>query len=149
MHTTGQTPRGAADDRRTRWTEPAPLFTMHVVRELLLVLGIVAVLMAGSALFLVPWMPLAKAGGALLLFGLVFGVPAGLWYHVLLHRALAPRGELPRGWIWHPLRLHDRLRPPERPRVLAYCYAGAAGFISICMGLWLVTTALVSAYLQT
>lgn len=112
-------------------------------------LSIIAVLMAGSALFLVPWMPLAKVGSALLLFGLVFGVPTGLWYHVLLHRALAPRGELPRGWIWRPLSLHDRLRPQERPRVLAYCYAGAAGFVLICTGLWLVTTALVSAYLET
>lgn len=118
------------------------------VREALLVIGVVAALVGSNALLMVPWVPLAKVGAALLGFGLLFGVPTGLWYHVLLHRALAPRGELPRGWIWNPLRLHDRLLPEQRPQVLGYCYAGAAGFAVICLGLWLVATALVSAYLQ-
>jgi hypothetical protein len=33
-----------------------------------------------------------------LLLGLIIGLPAGLWYHILLYRALAQRVPLPPNW---------------------------------------------------
>ena len=35
--------------------------------------------------------------------GFSVAVPTGVVYHVLLHRALGPRGELEKGWYWRPI----------------------------------------------
>lgn len=61
----------------------------------------------------------------------VVGVVAGLGYHVMLHRALAP---LPRGWWWNPTRLHERLADDARPRIIPWFVVGAAGFVGSLLG---------------
>lgn len=102
--------------------------------ELLLVGGVVAVTMGLAALLaLVPWLWLFGAGLVMLAFGVFVGVPAGVWYHVMLYR-LAPRAALTRGWWLRPTALHDALGPGERPPVLWWFRLGAAGFGAVVLG---------------
>lgn len=61
----------------------------------------------------------------------VVGTVAGVGYHVVLHRELAP---LPRGWWWTPTSLHERLDPPARRRVIPWFVVGAAGFVGSLLG---------------
>jgi len=103
--------------------------------ETVLVLGLLLLLAgAGWAAVLFEWQAIALAGVACAACGLAFGVPAGLYYHVLLYRSLAPRGMLPRGWYWHPMRYHQHLQERQRPRVNAFLYTGGAGFALIVLG---------------
>lgn len=107
------------------------------MREMLLVLLIVVGMCLFSALWFVPWEILFRGGIVVISLGFAFGVPTGVVYHVLLYRALQPRGELPRGWVWRPIRLNGKLLPAERGPVLAWCYAGATGFVFIVFGILL------------
>jgi hypothetical protein len=77
---------------------------------------------------------LLLAGFWLVVAGLAFGVPTGLVYHWQLWRALRARDRLPRRWWLRPTSLHGELLPGERLRVLAWCYAGAAGFVVSALG---------------
>ena len=70
---------------------------------------------------------LLSTGLWLLGFGLAFGLPTGLWYHVALHRSLVPLGRLPRRWWLHPTALHAQLPAEDRFRVLSWCRLGALG----------------------
>ncbi|MCC6139196.1 MAG: hypothetical protein IT389_01110 [Nitrospira sp.] len=66
--------------------------------------------------------------------GLLLGIPAGLWYHVVLYRALKRRMPLPSWWWRRPVELHDRLTPVEFAPVRPWFVAGAAGFVLCCVG---------------
>ncbi|MCB9530705.1 MAG: hypothetical protein H6700_02985 [Myxococcales bacterium] len=116
--------------------------------ELAVIFAVAAALVGLGGLALVPWAPLLKVGGAIVAVGIGFGVPAGVVYHVLLYRALAPRGALPPRWLWNPLALHDRLRAGERRAVLAWCYSGGAGFVLIVLGALLCAVAAVHAAVE-
>ncbi|MCB9521466.1 MAG: hypothetical protein H6699_11410 [Myxococcales bacterium] len=116
--------------------------------ELAVIFGVAVGLIGLGALALVPWALLLKVGGAIVAAGVGFGVPAGVVYHALLYRALAPRGALPPRWLWNPLALHDRLRPGERRAVLAWCYSGGAGFVLIMLGAALCAVAAVHAAVE-
>ncbi|MGD8318488.1 MAG: hypothetical protein PVH21_16420 [Myxococcales bacterium] len=105
------------------------------MRELGLVVAIVALMCVASGMWLAPWETLYEGGIWVTAAGFVLGVPTGLVYHVLLYRALQPRGQLPRGWYWRPLRFNALLQNGERASVMAWCYAGAFGFAVICVGL--------------
>lgn len=103
--------------------------------EIAAALGVVLailVLAAGGTLPHATWLLLA--GGALLAVGLVAGVAAGIAYHVALYRALAPLGLLRPGWWWRPTSLHGRIPAEERPRVMPWFHAGAAGFFVALAG---------------
>lgn len=103
---------------------------MAHMREVLIALGIFALL--GAVPFLIgmaTWQGLVIAGGVLLALGMLIGVPCGVVYHVLLHRALAPKGRLVRNWIWRPIAQHVHLESGrERLVVLAWCYVAAGGW---------------------
>lgn len=66
--------------------------------------------------------------------GLLIGIPAGVWYHVVLYRALKKRMALPAGWWRRPVELHARLTPSEFKPVRPWFVAGAAGFVLCCVG---------------
>ena len=75
--------------------------------------------------------------------GLAFGVPTGLWYHVALRRSLLRAGALPARWWLQPTSLNGRIPDTDRRHVLAWCYAGAAGFFvtiagcaAVAIGAW-------------
>jgi hypothetical protein len=116
------------------------------MRELGIVLGLLLLLSTLAIAVEAPLLEAISLGTWIGLLGAAFGMPSGVAYHVALHRALSPRGALPRGWLMRPLELHDRLEPRERPLVLGLCYAGAAGFVVICVGVAIVGCALLLAF---
>jgi hypothetical protein len=67
--------------------------------------------------------------------GLGFGIPTGLVYHLMLYRSLRRIGALPARWWLHPTALHHAIPPQDRVAVLAWCYAGALGFLVVVAGL--------------
>jgi hypothetical protein len=103
--------------------------------ETLIVLALLLVLSgAGWAALLFEWQVIAIAGAACAAFGLLLGVPTGLYYHVRLHGELGARGVLPARWWWNPVPYHRHLQNAERARVMPWFYAGAAGFMLIVLG---------------
>jgi hypothetical protein len=70
-------------------------------------------------------------------------VPTGLLYHIELRRSLLARDRLPSRWWLRPTSLHAEIRDVDRFRVLAWCYAGAAGFLLSMAGCGLVAVAAV------
>jgi hypothetical protein len=103
--------------------------------ETLIVLGLlIALVVAGWMTVLLSWQAIVVAGAACALLGLAVGLPTSLYYHLCLHRALHPRGLLPAGWWWSPIRYHALLGPGERRRVMPWFYAGALSFVLIVIG---------------
>jgi len=105
------------------------------VREILLA-GLVFGLLAGVGFALngASMMELVYGGIILISAGLLFSLPCAVWYHWALYRALSPRGELSRRWIWNPTAQHSKLRPDELRRVLPWFRAGAAGWVVSVLG---------------
>jgi len=105
------------------------------VIETALVLATVLALVFGGAVG--AWLPpdtLFLAGVRLAAAGLAFGVPTGLVYHLELRRALLDAGRLPARWWLRPTALHRHVPALLQRRVLAWCYAGAAGFLASMLG---------------
>ena len=119
-----------------------------VVLELLIAVGVIGVLGGMGMLALVSVPALVTVGGAILLVGVLVGVPTGIMYHVRLYQILHPRGQLDKRWLWHPLALHDCLEERERRRVLPWCYVGAAGFFIIVAGIVVAGVGLARALLS-
>jgi len=75
-------------------------------------------------------------GIGLLAAGLVIGVPAGVWYHVILYRSVAPKVDVPRAWWLSPLALHGHLSDAERQGIARWYRIGGIGFaLSVVGGL--------------
>ena len=93
-------------------------------------------LLVGFALLviLVPLAVIAGAALTLMGIGLAVGVPSGLYYHVLLRRALKRRGPLPRGWYWNPQQHHEDIDPESVRTLMPWFLAGALGFGLIVLG---------------
>lgn len=102
-------------------------------------LGLVALAAAVFSAHLV-----AALGIALLVLGLLVGLPTGFWYHVALYRILSPRVPLPQRWWLSPSNLHVHLTDAERRRIRPWYRIGGVGFV-FCLagglvaivGLWL------------
>ena len=109
--------------------------------ELWIALGICAALGTLAALWLVAPTTLLMLGFWTTLLGLAFGIPTGALYHVELHRSLSACSRLPARWWIAPTALHGELPAEDRARVLAWCYAGAAGFLVTLLGCALVALA--------
>ena len=105
------------------------------MRELGIVAAITAFMCVLSGVWFAHWETLYYGGIWVALAGFVVGVPTGFVYHVRLYQTLSPRGELPSGWYWRPLRFNSLLRRAERSGVMPWCYTGALGFGIICLGL--------------
>lgn len=118
------------------------------MRELAIVVAISAVLCLLSAVWFTPWESLYYGGIWVTAAGFVLGVPTGVLYHVRLYQVLHPRGELPPGWFWRPIRFNARLRREERVGVMSWCYLGAFGFAVICIGLLLMAAGVSMALLR-
>lgn len=99
--------------------------------ELLIVGGLVALV---TACAWVPAQALLAAGLWCTLGGFAFGVPLGIAYHVALWLALRQSGGAPKGWIWRPISLNSELTYDQRRWVLPLCWAGAAGFGFVVLG---------------
>ena len=102
--------------------------------------------LAGLALLVLYVPPVFVAWTALGLtaFGFVFGVPTGLYYHVVLRRELLKLGPLPTRWYLHPHRLHDQLDDAALRRVTRWFFMGGFGFVLIVAGFALALVALLT-----
>jgi len=67
--------------------------------------------------------------------GFALSVPTGAVYHYTLYRSLRRAGALPARWWLRPTAHHSRIPAADRFHVLAWCYAGAAGFLVILVGI--------------
>ena len=105
-----------------------------MLETLIVVLLLALLTAAGWAALLLHWELIAITGAACTAVGLLVGVPAGVYYHVMLHRCLGPRALLPPRWWWSPVRYHRHLTDHERGRVMPWFYAGGAGFVLILVG---------------
>lgn len=104
-------------------------------------LGLVALLLFSlvalpAFVSLVPWTSTLLVGSALVILGLVVGLPASLFYHVAIWRAAQPVPP-PRWWL-NPTSLHGRLSARDRQRVLGWFRVGAVGFVMALVGCALV-----------
>jgi hypothetical protein len=108
---------------------------LRCMRELVLVLGIVALLGGLSAVAVVDFYSVVAFGAVVCAAGFAFGIPSAVVYHVRLYRALAPRGALPASWYWNAVAYNHALTSVERARVLPWCYAGIAGFVVVILGM--------------
>jgi hypothetical protein len=116
------------------------------VVEVLIALALVACLVAAP---LVAWTSLLMAGVLVTGAGLLFGVTTGLWYHVVLAKALvAAKAHTPRWWL-RPVSLHDRLDETGRRRVMPWFYVSAAGFVVTVVGLTLLGLGIVNGYVRS
>lgn len=112
--------------------------------ELLIVLALLVCLVAAA---LVAWTSLLVAGMVVTAAGLLFGVLTGLWYHIVLARAVAAKAYTPQLWL-RPASLHARLDEAGRRLVMPWFYAGAAGFVVTVVGLALFALGLAIGYLR-
>jgi hypothetical protein len=94
----------------------------------------------------VPLTYLGVASLAMVGLGSLFGLPSGIWYHVVLRRELLARGPLPKGWLWQPTHQHDLLDAAARSRVRLWFVLGGAGFLLIIAGALLGVLALALWY---
>ncbi len=103
--------------------------------ELLLIVGVLAVIVGITALFaLVPWYLLFGAGCALIGLGMLLGVPTGFWFHVLLRRVMRERKIVMPMWWLKPMTVYEQLGAQDRRRVMPWLYAGGAGFVLAIAG---------------
>jgi len=103
--------------------------------EALVVIGVVIGLVAlGALTVLVPIEVLAIIGASCIVAGFVIGLPAGAYYHYLLYRCIAARGQVPSDFIWQPTRYHAELQRDELQRIRPWFIAGALCFGLIMLG---------------
>ncbi|HEX5660086.1 MAG TPA: hypothetical protein VFX59_22980 [Polyangiales bacterium] len=114
-----------------------------------LVVALAPVVLLALVSLVASYVPVAYlAASSLVLVGLgsLFGLPCGIWYHVVLRRELLVRGDLPRGWLWQPTHQHQRLDDAARARVRRWFVLGGAGFLLIVSGALLGVLALALWY---
>lgn len=72
-------------------------------------------------------MSLVWLGVAVIAVGLTLGLPAGVGYHVAMHRGLADSRVHAPNWWWSPVRYHTQLDAASRKRVQPWFIAGVLG----------------------
>jgi hypothetical protein len=98
--------------------------------ELLLVLSaLVMIGLVGLMTTILTPQVMLETGIWALLLGVIIGLPAGLWYHILLYRALAQRVPLPPNWWTAPTRYHFHLQHAEAARIKPWFAVGGLGFL--------------------
>lgn len=98
------------------------------------VMGVVLALAGAAALRLASPESIFIVGAAIVVLGLLVGVPGSVVYHRVLHRGLAARGPVPRRWWLHPTSLHAVLDGPDRAAMLRWFAVGVTGFVLAITG---------------
>jgi hypothetical protein len=100
-----------------------------MVEVLLVLCAVVAIGLIGVTTTIITPQMMTEVGLWLLLCGLVTGIPTGLWYHVLLYRALTPKIQLPPSWWTSPVQFHSHLTPEDIARIKPWFTIGGVGFL--------------------
>lgn len=98
-------------------------------------IGMTALLGGIAALSLLSVEVLIAVAAWLAGIGMLLGVPTGIVYHIRLYQELKPEGDDRRQFLWHPIKLHERLDDEQLGRVLPWCIAGAAGFVIVVLSI--------------
>ena len=122
--------------------QPPPRYSIEVF-EVAIALVIVVVLVAAA---MIPPMTLLWLGAALGSLGGLIGVPAGLYYHAKLWRAIRAEGLDTRGMWLRPHHLHARLPDDQLGPVATWFSIGAAAFVATLVGAVGVITGLVRLF---
>jgi hypothetical protein len=99
-------------------------------------------LLAATAMAMAPWPLLMQGGAAIAALGILFGIPAGLAYHLRLRQELIRLGQLADQWWWQPVAQHRFLDPAGHRRVHRSFRLGAAGCGVIFLGCFIVLVGL-------
>jgi hypothetical protein len=103
--------------------------------EIGIIVGVIALVIGVTALFaLVSWWVLFGSGIALIVFGMLLGIPTGFWFHVVLYRVMKKRGIVVKRWWLRPVGIYESLAREDRRRVAPWLYLGGAGFAFALMG---------------
>jgi hypothetical protein len=105
------------------------MLEIALVFSVLLTVGLVGL----AATILTPGV-MTELGLWTLLFGLVAGLPAGFWYHVILYRLLDSKMTVPAKWWWSPVDFHPHLAQDEIARIRPWFVAGGIGFMLSLVG---------------
>ena len=114
----------------------------------LVILGVVLLVILGSLNALIPPVLFTQIGLWLLIIGLAEGVPTGLYYHIVLHRILGPKGKLPPRWWMSPQQYHIYLDDVEYRAVRRWFVLGGIGFLFSVAGGALALLGLLSGFQQ-
>ncbi|HKW86313.1 MAG TPA: hypothetical protein VJM82_04520 [Nitrospiraceae bacterium] len=107
-----------------------------MIETLLVLSAVLAVGVLGLMTTMLTPHLMTELGFWMLTVGLIIGVPAGLWYHVVLYRALAGRIMLPPKWWIEPVALHPQLAQEDMARIKPWFRLGGIGFaLSLAGGL--------------
>jgi hypothetical protein len=99
-----------------------------MAETLIVVVLVVTLVLGGTAALLLSWHTIALAGVACVAAGALLGVPAGVYYHVKLHRVLAPRGILSERWWVSPA----TIATSRAPSALRYCVGSTPEAQAFC-----------------
>ena len=75
----------------------------------------------------VPLMSVIVFSVWLIVIGMAIGVPAGVGYHVAMHRGLRASKVNAPAWWWSPVRYHTQLDARSYRRVVPWFFAGVFG----------------------
>jgi hypothetical protein len=105
--------------------------------ELVLVIAaVVSVGVIGLTTAVITPQLMTMVGLWILLSGLLLGIPTGVWYHVVLYRALVHTMSPPRRWWTSPVQYHARLSAQDVARIKPWFTLGGVGFVlSVAGGL--------------
>lgn len=110
------------------------------MRELLLVMGIVALLVVGGLAIFLPVRGLMELGAWMVGGGFAFGVPPAIVYHAKLYRALVGAHLLKPGWYWRPTSYHGKIDATAYRAMRPWFMTGGAGFLTIVVGIIVMLT---------
>lgn len=105
-----------------------------MIETLLVLCTLAALVVGGTASITLPAHYLILGGIGALALGAVVGIPAGIYYHVVLRRLLLMHGPLPERWWLHPVQLHETLSDDEQRRFMPWFYVGGTGFVLTIVG---------------
>lgn len=95
----------------------------------LVIATVVAVGMVGFLTAILTPRLMTAIGLAMLVLGLLVGVPTGFWYHVVLYRFVSAKMPLPHKWWLSPSDLHVHLAESELSRMKPWYVIGGIGFV--------------------
>ena len=105
-----------------------------MLEVLLVCAALLGVAIVGVVTTLVTPERMTELGLLGLVVGLVTGVPAGLWYHLVLYRLLTRTMALPPKWWLSPVDLHPRLAGEDLARIRPWFLLGGIGFVLSIIG---------------
>lgn len=112
--------------------------------EILVATAIIALLFAAALISYLGGILLLTIGVAFIIAGLSIGVPAGVYYHILLFRRKGLLEEGLKGWWISPQRYHRYLPEKDRKLLNRWFWIGAAFFNMAMIGCGLVFVGLLA-----